>query len=127
MKKTIYLIAIIGLVAACNSTKKTTTTTTTTSPAPKAELACTDYVYDLRKDIVPIISEYCVSCHSMGNNVGGYDFTITQHIERAANNGSLLGTIKGEKGFPRMPEGGAPLDKAIIEKIECWVKQEKAK
>jgi hypothetical protein len=108
---------------ACNSSK---TTTSSTNP-PIAKIDCGVYIFDLRNDIVPIINQHCVSCHSKGSNLGGYDFTIVSHIERAAFNGDLLGTIKWKMGYKPMPENAAKLDAALITKIECWIMQEKAK
>jgi len=33
-----------------------------------------------------------------------------------------LGTIKHERGFPRMPAQAEKLDQASIDLIECWIK-----
>ena len=126
MKNNLVLstIAVISILA-CKSVKNTTESQQT--PAKATELVCDEKIIDLRADITPIINEHCVSCHSKGSNLGGYDFTIAANIERAAMNGELLGTIKWKTGYKPMPEGAPQLNVSTINKIECWIKKEKEK
>ena len=42
-------------------------------------------------------------------------------MKKAALNGELLGTIKHQKGYPKMPAFKEKLDQASIDKIECWI------
>jgi hypothetical protein len=71
-------------------------------------------------DIQLILEKNCTRCHGYGGD-GGYDFTSLADITRAAKNGDLMGTIKWQHGFPKMPAHAEQLDALTISKIECWV------
>lgn len=118
MKKILFSAVVIGSIfAACKSTKPTETTTTVV-PKPAADCSAVAVTYE--SDIKAILENNCTGCH--GNRpAGGYNFTSMADIQRAAKNGDLLGTIKWEKGFPKMPARAGQLDQATITKIECWV------
>ena len=115
MKRLFIPVVILAItVIACKTTEPAKTITV---PA-KAALDCSTSTISYAKDIKPIIEQYCVNCHG---NDGGYDFTIFTDITKAAKNGDLLGTIKWQNGFPRMPAIGEQLDQNTINKIECWI------
>ncbi|MGQ0829443.1 MAG: c-type cytochrome [Bacteroidota bacterium] len=115
MKKTILTTVVIaGVLAACKTTKPTETKTVT--PAP---VDCGTMSVSYTADIKPIFEQYCNGCHG---KAGGYNFAEMADIKRSAQNGTLLGTIKWEFGFSKMPAGGAQLDAATIAKVECWIK-----
>jgi hypothetical protein len=108
MKKLLITTTAIAIVFAACKTKQPTT-----SVQPKKECK---YTYTV--DIKPIMEQYCVKCHG---SAGGYDLKNFDDVSRSAKNGSLVGTIKWQSGFPKMPARSAQLDSATITKIECWV------
>lgn len=114
MKKIALVIVIFASVIACKTAK------TPSEVKVEKSIDCSTMNVTYTADIKPIFDKYCNSCHGNGG-VGGYDFTSYKNIMRAANNGELLGTIKWERGFPKMPEDADKLDKATIAKIECWI------
>ena len=119
MKKTAVTLIIISMViGACKVSKNQEDTKKETPVASVVNCDATDYSY--AKDIKPILEAHCNSCHSDGGT-GGYDFTVIADVKKAAKNGELIGTIKWEKGYPRMPIGAAQVDDASIAKIECWI------
>lgn len=114
MKRIIISSAIIAsLLVACKSSKQTTT-------APVAILDCSNKSVTYAADIKPIIEENCSRCHN-ANEKAGYNFLKIEFVKKAVADGHLLGTIKHQKGFDKMPANAAKLDQATIDKIECWI------
>lgn len=72
-------------------------------------------------DVWPIISTNCTSCHSGGAPSGNVYLDNYDNIVKAAENGSLLGTIRHESGWSPMPKGGTKLSDCNIAIIEKWV------
>lgn len=115
MKKIIVSSAIIAsLLVACKSSKETASTT------PVAPLDCSNKTLTYNTDIKPIIETNCSKCHN-ANEKAGYNFLKIEFVKKAVADGHLLGTIKHQKGFDKMPAYAAKLDQALIDKIECWI------
>lgn len=72
-------------------------------------------------DVWPIINDNCTFCHSGGAPSGNVSLENYEDIVIAADNGSLLGTIKHEEGWSPMPNGGGKLSDCNIAIIEKWV------
>ena len=89
--------------------------------SPPAPLDCSTREYSFAADIKNILEVNCVRCHGV-NGADGLNFNTIEDAKKAANKGELLGTIKHENGFPKMPKYGAKLDQLSIDKIECWIK-----
>jgi hypothetical protein len=106
-------------IAGCKTSPPASQPTTTT-PAP-VELVCATPTPTYTVDIEPIFTKHCNSCHG-ARPAGGYNFKSMNDIIRSVNNGELLGTIKWERHYPKMPEGAPKLDDETIHKIECWIK-----
>ncbi|MFY9307462.1 MAG: cytochrome c [Bacteroidia bacterium] len=116
MKKVIVMaFAGIAIFAACKTAKKPAETVKT-EKAPDCNGTNFSYVADIK----PIMEQHCTSCHGEGG-ADGLNFNNKSDIVKAANKGELLGTIKWHSGFPQMPPNGVQLDKASIDKIECWI------
>ncbi|MGB3947285.1 MAG: cytochrome c [Bacteroidia bacterium] len=119
MKKIASTLIIISIViGACKVSKNQKDTKKEAPVAVVVNCDATDYSY--AKDIKPIFEAHCNSCHSDGG-AGGYDFTVIADVKKSAKNGELIGTIKWERGYPKMPVGASQLDDASIAKIECWI------
>ena len=58
---------------------------------------------------------------SLTNSCADCAFLTSADVKKAATKGELLGTIKHQRGFPRMPANAEQLDQADIDKIECWI------
>ena len=115
MKKIINSATIIAsLLVACKGTKETVST------PPVVPLDCSNKTLTYSVDIKPIIESSCTKCHNK-NEKAGYNFLKIEFVKKAALNGELLGTIKHQKGFPKMPALAAKLDQLSIDKIECWI------
>lgn len=83
--------------------------------------ACDTTNVSYADDVWPVINTNCTGCHSGGAPSGNVSLENYDDIVIAANNGSLLGTIKHEDGWSPMPKGGGKLNDCDIAKIESWV------
>lgn len=73
------------------------------------------------KDVLPIITLNCYSCHGNGNIQGGMNLDGFARIKRQVDNNLLLNVIKHSPGFSQMPQGQPRLAQCDINKIEAWV------
>lgn len=71
--------------------------------------------------ISPVISTYCLGCHSGANPGGGHDFSSHSGLKEAADSGHLLGAINWDSGYPAMPQGGDRLPQCTINRIKAWI------
>ncbi|HLC82416.1 MAG TPA: cytochrome c [Bacteroidia bacterium] len=117
MKK-LFLITFTSVIviSACKTSKETAKVKTAVVK-PALDCKTTEITY---AEIKPIFEKNCTSCHGYGGS-GGFNFLSSVDIKRAAAKGELLGAIKHESGFPRMPARAEQLSQADIDKIECWI------
>lgn len=70
--------------------------------------------------VEPILSNYCYSCHSGANPVGGSTLTTYQDVVNAVNNSDLYERVQRMQGFSPMPPGGT-LPACDLNKIGRWI------
>ncbi len=89
----------------------------------RPDLGCDTSDVAYQKDIKAILSDNCAQsgCHLGPNGVGALDLSTYQDAKTIADNGQLLGRIRGTSGN-LMPPSGALLD-CDIDKISAWVNQ----
>jgi hypothetical protein len=78
--------------------------------------------------IKPMLSTSCDRCHNTANApVKGNDINLDgpTKIKDYEKNfpGSLLGSLRHEKGYARMPKGSTKFTACNIKKIEVWMKE----
>ncbi|MEO6902229.1 MAG: hypothetical protein ABI315_03650 [Bacteroidia bacterium] len=118
MKHKLLSITLITFsLLSCNTNKKTAKQ----SDKDNTSL-CSTNVYTYQKDIQPIFDKHCNNCHSSKKKAGGYDFTQPERVVASVQEHKLLGSIKWQRGYMKMPMKAAQLDSTSIFKIECWVK-----
>ncbi len=88
---------------------------------PTTPCVTTDMSY--AKDIVPIIKDNCLVCHSTAANQGGVDIESYAQVKIYAESQSLLGSIKHSGGYKAMPQGAPKLSNCNIAKVEAWISQ----
>jgi mono/diheme cytochrome c family protein len=72
-------------------------------------------------DVVPIMNQYCVSCHSGSFASAGVKLDSYPEVMKSVNNGQLMGTITWAAGYSPMPKNGNKLSACNIGKIEAWI------
>jgi hypothetical protein len=84
---------------------------------------CTDTtsVISYVQKVVPILQQYCYSCHT-GSFPSGNQVMGTYAADKAmAQNGKLYGSINHAAGFSPMPKGMAKLSNCQISSIKKWI------
>ena len=71
--------------------------------------------------VKPIIDANCTDCHSGSVPAGNISLANYNEVVVAAQNGSLLGTIRHDNGWSPMPKNGNKIDDCSIKKLEVWV------
>ncbi|HZV71293.1 MAG TPA: c-type cytochrome domain-containing protein [Saprospiraceae bacterium] len=71
--------------------------------------------------VAPLLTTYCVGCHSGGAPSGGITLNTYNGVKAVAQSGKLHGAISWSTGFQKMPQGGAKLAQCNIDKIKGWI------
>lgn len=72
-------------------------------------------------DIVPILDQYCVSCHRPGDQQGGIDLVGYDQAVRYAKDGSLYGSTNHAAGYVPMPLGTRKIPSCDIQQLKAWI------
>jgi len=72
--------------------------------------------------IVPILEQFCLSCHSGPTPEAGFDFTDYNTVAFLAENGTLMGVIKHELGYTEMPPSGLMVPDCEISQLDIWIR-----
>lgn len=82
---------------------------------------CDSQNMSFQQDIYPIVTQYCLQCHSANNPLGGIQYENYEDVMKDVNNGSFMGSIRHTAGFSPMPPGGTLLPACTVEKLESWI------
>ena len=74
-------------------------------------------------DIVPIMNNFCVSCHNGPSGNAGVNLATYQGIKEAVENRGLIATINHTAGGSKNMPPGQKMSDCNIKKIEEWVAQ----
>ncbi|HEX4875212.1 MAG TPA: hypothetical protein VFV31_00975 [Chitinophagaceae bacterium] len=84
---------------------------------------CTDTTtfFSYTQKVVPILRQYCYSCHS-GSFPSGNQLMGTYTADKTmAQSGKLYGSISHTSGFSAMPKGMAKLSNCQINTVKKWI------
>lgn len=74
------------------------------------------------KDIAPIFSQYCITCHKPGGVEAQVDYTTYDNVKLYTQSGNVMDRITLDPNDPLlMPQGGPKLPQATIDKIQAWI------
>ena len=73
------------------------------------------------QDIVPILNNNCIACHSAFALQGDVNLEGHSEILKYALNGALLGSISYESGYIAMPSGASKLSDCNISQVAAWI------
>lgn len=71
--------------------------------------------------VAPLLTTFCVGCHSGGAPSGGISLNTYAAVKAIAQSGRLYGAISWKAGFQKMPQGGSKLSQCKIDKIKGWI------
>ncbi len=74
------------------------------------------------KSVLPIFEAHCVSCHGSITSYSGLRLHNYSFVKEAVNTGRLMGAIRWEPGFIRMPLDQPQLLGCDIKKLEIWLR-----
>ena len=67
-----------------------------------------------------ILDKYCISCHHTGNSAGPGDFTNYNGVKAYTGGNTFFARVIQDGAD--MPQGNAPLPKAIRDSLDVWIK-----
>lgn len=71
--------------------------------------------------VAPLLTTYCVGCHSGGAPSGNILLNSHAGVQTVALNGRLAGAITWANGYQPMPRGSGKLSECNINKIKAWI------
>ena len=86
---------------------------------------------DFNKQIVPIIEQHCVRCHSPSNNKGDVSLATFDDLKsneyvlaEDADGNYLIELVTSQNGEPTaMPKEGNPLSDAEVDLLRQWIRE----
>ena len=85
------------------------------------DIICDTQLATYQAVIVPIMTNYCLGCHSTDSNQGEVSLEGYDNLINYVNNGRLLGSIRHQSGFSAMPKDQPKIPACDIAKIEQWI------
>lgn len=82
---------------------------------------CDTTIVTYSGSIQPIISSYCLGCHSGTSPSGGINLTNYSGVSEVAADGSLYGALNHNPGYTAMPKGSDKLSDCKLDKIRIWI------
>lgn len=70
--------------------------------------------------IWPMMESYCTGCHSSGSPGGGIVIEDHADMKTIANDGSLMGSVRYESGYAKMPTN-KQLSECNINQLQKWI------
>lgn len=88
------------------------------TPTPACDTATTTF----QAVVKPIIDANCATagCHTDVTKAGNFSLQGYANVKTKIDDGTLIGSIKWEPGYSRMPQGRTQLPECEILKIETW-------
>ena len=84
-------------------------------------VSCDANVFTFSGAVKPIVTTYCIGCHSGATANGGVDLSTYSGVKTVADNGVLIKVINHAPNFPAMPQNGNKLNDCKIEQIQKWI------
>lgn len=80
-----------------------------------------DTTFSYSGRIKPLLEKWCVSCHTTGNQGGGYDLSSYQGVTNSITANRFLGSINQDAGYSAMPKNTSRLSDCDVKAITHWV------
>jgi hypothetical protein len=95
---------------------------------PEGSTPCDTTNVTYSTNVLPLITDYCITCHSGGTPSGGislegYDNVRASSLIETGNYGSLIGVISHAPGNSPMPKNAPKLSDCQIRQVEIWIGQ----
>jgi hypothetical protein len=85
-------------------------------------ISCDTTGVSYAQDVLPILQQECIACHTASNRPGGGVALDTYDgVREAASSGRLLGALLHWEGFSAMPKNKPQLDECELLVIKQWI------
>ena len=71
--------------------------------------------------IIPLISDYCLQCHSGNAPFGGVHLDSYAGVKKVADSGKFYGALSWQPGYEAMPQGADRLLPCELQNVNAWV------
>lgn len=83
--------------------------------------SCDSSQFKYGANVAPLISTYCLGCHSGGAPSGGINLSTYIGVRNVALSGRLVGAVSHAPGYSPMPKNTGKLSPCQITQITKWV------
>jgi hypothetical protein len=91
---------------------------------PELSTSCDTANVTFSGTIVPILSNYCYSCHSNKNAASsGNNIRLEDYADVSARNATVSGAMKHATGYVAMPKNGGKVKDCFITEFDIWVRK----
>lgn len=113
MRKTTVLLALFALLACSKENVEDL----------RSEINCDTAEVSYQGELKALLTNSCAqpNCHIGPNAIGGLDLSTYEDVKQIADNGNLVGRIRGTTGNLMPPPGSGILSDCEISKISAWV------
>jgi hypothetical protein len=88
------------------------------------QMICDTLTVSFSKSILPLFQSQCTACHGPLLSYAGIKLHTYPDVKNAVAEGRLLGSIRWENGYTRMPLDRNQLQACDIKKIEIWIRNQ---
>ncbi len=83
--------------------------------------SCDTMSFTYSGSVKPLITSWCVGCHSSASPGGGYNLSNYSGVAAVVATGQFLGSIQHTSSFSAMPKNTSKLSDCDIKVIEKWI------
>lgn len=84
---------------------------------------CKDSLVSFSDNILPILQQECVSCHSGGGAEAGVKLDGYANLMNTVDSITLMAVITHENGYEPMPQGRPIMNECKINTIQMWIRE----
>lgn len=82
---------------------------------------CDSNVYTYSQAVTPIVTKYCIGCHTYPGASGNLDLSSHSAMKSIGTSGKLMGVLYGN-GYPLMPPGNSQImTDCEIKQLQKWI------
>lgn len=118
MKNLVFCIAFLSLISACNYQNEEELF------VKSDENGLCEYESVKLDEVNAVLTNYgCIACHNNSSASGNINLEGHSNLKIVVENEKLLGTIKHEIGYSKMPQGASKMSDCDIKLIETWIQE----
>lgn len=84
---------------------------------------CDTTVVTYSSTITAVLDKNCTSCHNYSTQNGGVNLDNYSSVKTLVDNDLLMGVIRHESGYKKMPPSGVKIPDCGIDQLEKWINE----